>query len=166
MSEESIPTDHTTDGRTPEVGLNIFSDTLDADDPGALDPAAAQDPASPGADGLDQLSGSGPDEYPGAAENNPDNWSDDPLIAEDAAAAEGYRSEQYLEDQTDEARYETGEEQIPPDEPTIGEASADVDFGETPTGDEADGSDDEANFGGSPLGRFGAEEPDPEDLDG
>ncbi len=162
MSEENIPEE-----QVHEMGLNIFSDTSgmpDATGPGTADPAADDDPSTPGANGLDRLSGSGPDDYPGAAESNPERWRDDPLIEGGEAAPDGYRSEQYLEDQTDEARYESGEEQIPPDEPTIGEASEDVDFGETPTGDEADGSDDDANFGGSPLGQFGAEILDRDDL--
>ena len=44
--------------------------------------------------------------------------------------------------------------------PTLGEAAADVDFGEAPTGLEADASDDEENFGGSPLSEF-----EPDDLE-
>ncbi len=151
MSEENIP-----DEQVHELGLNIISDTSDMADaagPGTADPAADDDPSTPGANGLDPLNGRGPDDYPGAAENNPDRWRDDPLIQGDAASADYFNSEQYLQDQTAEARYESGEEQIPSEEPTIGEASADVDFGETPMGDEADGSDDDANFGGLGFGR-------------
>lgn len=64
-------------------------------------------------------------------------------------------SDQALRDETEEGRYEAGEEQVPPEVPTIGEAADDVDFGEEPVGEEADSSDDPANLGGSPLADFG-----------
>jgi hypothetical protein len=93
-----------------------------------------------------------PDSYPGAAENNPDRWQDDPLLQEEAVSGE---EEDFLSEQTlrDETRGRA-------DVPTIGEAAADVDFGEVPPGEEADASDDQANFGGSPLSQF-----DPDDLE-
>jgi hypothetical protein len=93
-----------------------------------------------------------PDSYPGAAENNPDRWQEDPLLQEEAVSGE---EEDFLSEQTlrDEAQGSA-------DIPTIGEASADVDFGEVPPGEEADASDDQANFGGSPLSQF-----DPDDLE-
>lgn len=93
-----------------------------------------------------------PDSYPGAAENNPDRWQEDPLLQEEAVSGE---EEDFLSEQTlrDEARGTA-------DLPTIGEAAADVDFGEVPSGEEADSSDDQANFGGSPLSQF-----DPDDLE-
>ena len=90
-----------------------------------------------------------PDSYPGAAENNPDRWQEDPLLQEEAVSGEeeDFLSEQSLRDETSGTT----------DVPTIGEAAADVDFGEVPTGEEADGSDDESNFGGSPLSEFDPE---------
>ena len=60
-------------------------------------------------------------------------------------------TEQELEDATAEQRFDDGDEQIPPEEPTIGEALADVDFDQDdddPYG--ADGSDDPLNRGGGP----------------
>ena len=110
---------------------------------------------------LDPVSGE-PDSYPGAAENNPDRWQEDPLLQDEAVSGEeeDFLSEQTLRDETARARYEAGDEQVPPDAPTLGEAAADVDSGEVPTGLEADGSDDEENFGGSPLSEF-----EPEDLE-
>lgn len=109
---------------------------------------------------LDPVKGE-PDNYPGAAENNPDHWQEDPLLqAEVSGEEEDFLSDQTLRDETAEARYESGDEQVPPDAPTLGEAVADVDFGEDPTGLEADASDDQENFGGSPLSEF-----DPDDLE-
>lgn len=57
-------------------------------------------------------------------------------------------SEQTLRDETNEARYRTGNEQIAPEEPTIGEAADDVDFGDALNDEGVDGSDDPANPGG------------------
>ncbi len=110
---------------------------------------------------LDPVSGE-PDNYPGAAENNPDRWQEDPLLQGEGVSGEeeDFLSDQTLRDETEEARYEAGDEQIPPEVPTLGEAAADVDFGEMPTGSEADGSDDPAHGGGSPLSEF-----DPDDLE-
>ncbi|KAD3456048.1 hypothetical protein GD627_15205 [Arthrobacter yangruifuii] len=98
--------------------------------------------------------------YPGAAEDNPDNWQDDPLIREEAPLNEpGELSDQVLRDETAEERFLTGDTQIPPEEPTIGEAANDVDFGDPAVGDDEDASDDPANRGGDPLADF-----NPEDL--
>jgi hypothetical protein len=110
---------------------------------------------------LDPVSGE-PDNYPGAAENNPDRWQEDPLLQDEAVSGEeeDFLSDQTLRDETAEARYEAGDEQVPPGTPTLGEAVADVDFGENPGGAEAEGSDDTENFGGSPLSEF-----DPDDLE-
>ncbi|MFF2347383.1 hypothetical protein [Pseudarthrobacter sp. NPDC058119] len=120
--------------------------------------------ASPGAASsleLDPVAGE-PDNYPGAAENNPDRWQEDPLLQDEARTGEeeDFLSEQALRDESAQARYRSGDEQVPPDAPTLGEAAADVDFGEVPTGLEADASDDEENFGGSPLSEF-----EPDDLE-
>lgn len=73
---------------------------------------------------------------------------------------EDFPADQVLRDETEEARYEAGDEQVPPEVPTIGEASADVDFGEDMDDNEADSTDDPLNPGGSPLRQF-----EPEDLD-
>ena len=105
-----------------------------------------------------------PDSYEGAAEVDPDHWQEDPLLQDEpgvtGAAAdengvavvgeEGVLSDQTLRAETAEARYEHGDEQYPPEEPMLGEAAADVDFGMMED-DEVDASDDPANRGGSPL---------------
>ncbi|MCC3283246.1 MULTISPECIES: hypothetical protein [Arthrobacter] len=100
--------------------------------------------------------------YPGAAEDNPDAWQDDPLVNEEPLAGQpGEMSDQTLRDETREERYEEGDSQVPPEEPTIGEAARDVDFGD-PTADPLDdGSDDPAHAGGDPLSSFN---PDDEAL--
>ncbi|THJ66674.1 hypothetical protein E8P82_06905 [Arthrobacter echini] len=74
---------------------------------------------------------------------------------------EGELTEQLLRADTAEARYEDGEEQIPPEEPRIGEAAADVDFGmmEDDEGYDGNGSDDPANRGGSSLSAMDDPEP-------
>ncbi|MHA7264288.1 hypothetical protein ACX80W_13910 [Arthrobacter sp. TMN-37] len=105
---------------------------------------------------LDPLTGGRADLYPNAAEDNPDRWQDDPLLQ-----GEGYDDEesnlltdQILRDETAEARWAHGDEQIPPDVPTLGEASDDVDFGIGEDDDEVDSSDDPSNRGGAPLSHF------------
>lgn len=127
-----------------------------------------------------------PEDYPEAAENNPDNWRQDPLIAgadvEGSAADDvrpsdtfgqagiapdpdlpneaGELSDQTLRDETAEERYREGDEQVTPEEPTIGEAAADVDFGDAADPNSAHGSDDPANWGGDPLADVGRDDPD------
>jgi hypothetical protein len=105
-----------------------------------------------------------PDSYEDAAELNPDRWQEDPLLQDEpgvnesgddengvtAIGEEGLLSDQTLRDETSEARYEHGDEQVPPGEPRLGEAAADVDFGMMED-DDVDASDDPANRGGSPL---------------
>jgi hypothetical protein len=143
MTEQNVPDD--------ELEVVEENDVLLDETPGAassleLDPVAGE-----------------PDNYPGAAENNPDRWQEDPLLQGEEGVSgeeEDFLSEQTLRDESARARYRSGDEQVPPDAPTLGEAAADVDFGENPTGLEADASDDEENFGGSPLSEF-----EPEDLD-
>lgn len=110
---------------------------------------------------LDPVSGE-PDNYPGAAENNPDRWQEDPLLQDEGISGEeeDFLSDQTLRDETVRARYRSGDEQVPPDAPTLGEAAADVDFGEAPAGLGADASDDEENFGGSPLSEFEPDDPE------
>ena len=142
MAEQNVPDD--------ELEIVAEDDVLLDESPGAassleLDPVAGE-----------------PDNYPGAAENNPDRWQEDPLLQDEARAdgEEDFPSDQALRDESAQARYRSGDEQVPPDAPTLGEAAADVDFGEVPTGLEADASDDEENFGGSPLSEF-----EPDDLE-
>lgn len=132
MSEENLPDE--------ELEVVQDDDVLLDETPGAASSLE-----------LDPVFGE-PDSYPGAAENNPDRWQDDPLLQEEAVSGEeeDFLSEQTLRDET----------QGRADVPTIGEAAADVDFGEVPPGEEADASDDQANFGGSPLSQF-----DPDDLE-
>lgn len=128
--------------------------TVVGEEPGAVDESIAPEALDPVKDGQ-------PDSYPTAAENNPDNWQQDPLLQDEPAAGVGLEeSDQSLRDETEEARFREGEEQVPPEEPTIGEAAADVDFGDPMSDEEVDASDDGANFGGSPLSQF-----EPEDLD-
>jgi hypothetical protein len=108
---------------------------------------------------LDPVSGE-PDNYPGAAENNPDRWQEDPLLQDEVSGEEeDFLSDQTLRDDMKATRDGAGDE-LPATTPTLGEAVADVDFGENPAGLEAEGSDDSENFGGSPLSEF-----DPEDLE-
>lgn len=110
---------------------------------------------------LDPVKGE-PDSYPGAAENNPDRWQEDPLLQDEAVSGEeeDFISDQTFRDETAQARNESGAPGDAPVTPTLGEAVADVDFGEDPTGDESEGSDDTENFGGSPLSEF-----EPDDLE-
>jgi hypothetical protein len=112
-----------------------------------------------------------PDAYADAAELNPDRWQEDPLLQDEpgvnesgddengvtAIGEEGVLSDQTLRDETAEARFEHGEEQIPPGEPMLGEAAADVDFGMMED-DDVDASDDPANRGGSPLNAMDQED--------
>ncbi|WP_258802302.1 hypothetical protein [Pseudarthrobacter sp. NS4] len=108
---------------------------------------------------LDPVSGE-PDSYPGAAENNPDRWQEDPLLQEEVSGEEeDFLSDQTLRDDMKATTDGAGGE-LPATTPTLGEAVADVDFGENPAGPEAEGSDDSENFGGSPLSEF-----DPDDLE-
>ncbi|MFP5315029.1 MAG: hypothetical protein ACLGHS_06575 [Actinomycetes bacterium] len=128
--------------------------TVVGEEPDAVDESIAPEALDPVKDGQ-------PDSYPTAAENNPDNWQQDPLLQDEPGAGAGLEeSDQSLRDETEEARFREGEEQVPPEEPTIGEAAADVDFGDPMSDEEVDASDDGANFGGSPLSQF-----EPEDLD-
>jgi hypothetical protein len=109
---------------------------------------------------LDPVTSGEPDSYPGAAENNPDRWQEDPLLqGEVSGEEEDFLSDQTLRDDMTATRDGAGGEP-PASTPTLGEAVADVDFGEDPTGREADASDDQENFGGSPLSEF-----DPNDLE-
>lgn len=134
------------------------------------EPDMPVDPLDP--ESLDPVLDGRPDSYSGAAENDPDHWQEDPLLQDEpgvnesvaeedgvpVVGEEGEQSDQQLRAETAEARYEDGEEQIPPEEPGVGEAAADVDFGMMED-DESDGSDDPANRGGSSLSAM--DEPDP-----
>ncbi|MEX5271739.1 hypothetical protein [Kocuria sabuli] len=102
-----------------------------------------------------------PDTYEGAAEVDPDNWREDPLIEGVEVDVQDERvdpahpvvpSEQELRDETAQARYEAGDEQIPPEEPGMGEALADLDVpGDPEFKDEIDSSNDSFHGGGDPL---------------
>ncbi|KQO01517.1 hypothetical protein ASF21_07740 [Arthrobacter sp. Leaf234] len=112
-----------------------------------------------------------PDAYQDAAELNPDRWQEDPLLQDEPGVTEsgadengvagvgeeGALSDQTLREGTAEARYEHGDEQYPPEEPMLGEAAADVDFGMMED-DDVDASDDPANRGGSPLNAMDQED--------
>ncbi|WP_422391232.1 hypothetical protein [Arthrobacter sp. N1] len=112
-----------------------------------------------------------PDAYQDAAELNPDRWQEDPLLQDEPGVTEssadengvagvgeeGALSDQTLREETAEARYEHGDEQYPPEEPLLGEAAADVDFGMMED-DDVDASDDPANRGGSPLNAMDQED--------
>lgn len=133
----------------PDEELNVVGE----------EPDAANQSIAPEA--LDPVQDGQPDDYPSAAENDPENWEQDPLLQDEPGVSAGLeKSDQSLRDETEEARFREGDEQVPPEEPTIGEAAADVDFGDPMSDEEVDASDDEANFGGSPLSQF-----EPEDLD-
>ncbi|NJC21289.1 hypothetical protein BJ994_000365 [Arthrobacter pigmenti] len=134
----------------PDEELNVVSE----------EPDAVNESIAPEA--LDPVQEGQPDSYPTAAETDPDHWDQDPLLQDEPGVqGEGLEeSDQSLRDETEEERFRDGEEQVPPEEPTIGEAAADVDFGDAMTDQEVDASDDDANFGGSPLSQF-----EPEDLD-
>ena len=140
-----------TEQNLPDEGLDIVQD-----DDVLLD----ETPGAASSLELDPVNGE-PDTYPGAAENNPDRWQEDPLIQDEAVSGEeeDFISEQTFRDESAQARSEV-EGQAASATPTLGEAVADVDFGEEPTGLEADASDDEENFGGSPLSEF-----EPDDLE-
>ncbi|MEX5236921.1 hypothetical protein [Kocuria arenosa] len=101
-----------------------------------------------------------PDAYEGAAEVDPEHWREDPLIEGDEGDEAGVQdervdpehpvvpSEQELRDETAEARYESGDEQVPPEEPRMGEAIADLDVPEDPAfEDEVDSSNDSFHGG-------------------
>lgn len=140
MTEQNLPDD--------ELEVVEENDVLLDETPGA---AASLE--------LDPVHGE-PDSYPGAAENNPDRWQEDPLLqGEVSGEEEDFLSDQTLRDDMKATRDGAGDE-LPAVTPTLGEAVADVDFGEDPTGSEADASDDRENFGGSPLSEF-----EPDDLD-
>lgn len=122
-----------------------------------------------------------PDAYADAAELNPDRWQEDPLLQNEPGVAgsdndgvetnesgdeengvsavgeEGVLSDETLREETAEARFEHGDEQLPPEVPMIGEAAADVDFGMMED-DDVDASDDPANRGGSPLNAMDQED--------
>ena len=133
----------------PDEELNVVGE----------EPEAANESIAPEA--LDPVQDGQPDGYPNAAENDPENWQQDPLLQDEPGVASDLEeSDQSLRDETEEVRFSEGDEQVPPEEPTIGEAAADVDFGDTMSEEEVDASDDGANFGGSPLSQF-----EPEDLD-
>ncbi len=147
----------------PDEELTVVGDEPDM----PVDPLEP-DPVEP--ESLDPVLDGRPDSYSGAAENDPDHWQEDPLLQDEpgvnGSAAEedgipvgeeGEQSDQQLREETAEARYEDGEEQVPPEEPRIGEAASDVDFGMMED-DESDGSDDPANRGGSSLSAM--DEPD------
>lgn len=140
-----------TEQNIPDEELNVVGEEdTPFDENGRTGPAEVLDPV-----------GGEPDSYPGAAEENPDRWQEDPLLqGEVSGEEEDFLSDQTLRDETAEARFEAGDEQTPPYEPTIGEAASDVDFGDPMAAEEVDASDDQANFGGSPLSQF-----EPEDLE-
>ncbi|MET4060376.1 hypothetical protein ABIB35_001921 [Arthrobacter sp. UYP6] len=153
MDEQSIPdpelgddpvladvADVVTPDEVSEIPLN---DLTDADDLSSVDEFL--DPEGLG--------------YPGAAEDNPERWQEDPLVNEEPLMGEpGTLSDQTLRDETAEERYEAGDSQIPPEVPTIGEAANDVDFDDPTAADEEDASDDPAHLGGDPLADFDPEE--------
>ncbi|MHA7156355.1 hypothetical protein [Arthrobacter sp. TMN-50] len=120
-----------TESNLPEEELSIAD---------GFDPAESEE--------LDPVTVGQPDNYPGAAEDNPDEWRNDPLLQDEPAAttpAEDPLSDQALRDELAGPAAS--------DVPTLGEAAADVDFGDPADESEIDASDDSANLGGSPLGQ-------------
>lgn len=140
-----------TEQNLPEDGLEVVQD-----DDVLLD----ETPGAASSLELDPVKGV-PDSYPGAAENNPDRWHEDPLLQDEVVSGEEEDSisDQTFRDQTAQARYESGDLQEGWATPTLAEAFAEADFGEDPTGDESGDSDTE-DFGGSPLSEF-----EPDDLE-
>lgn len=143
------------------LGNATEADVTDTDD---LDMQTQAEIDSRDAERLDPLEGGLSDDYPGAAETDPDNWRQDPLLQDEpgrvASDEPGVESDQTLRDETETERYLNGDEQVPPDEPTIGEAAGDVDFGDPMDDEDTDASNDSANFGGSPLSQFKEDELD------
>ncbi|MET1087347.1 MAG: hypothetical protein ABWY04_09550 [Arthrobacter sp.] len=139
MTEQNLPDD--------ELDVVEENDVLLDENPGAASSLE-----------LDPVTNGEPDSYPGAAEDNPDRWQEDPLLQDEVSGEE----EDFLGDQTfrDDMKATADGDELPSATPTLGEAVADVDFGEDPTGREADASDDQENFGGSPLSEF-----EPDDLE-
>ena len=156
MDEQSIPDpeldndpvldDDMSDVATPdEMAEMPLIDLTDADDLNAIDELADPEVLS----------------YPGAAEDNPDRWQEDPLVNEEPLAGDpGTLSDQTLRDETAEDRFAAGNSQIPPEVPTLGEAAGDVDFDDPTAADEEDGSDDPAHLGGAPLAGFNPGDPE------
>ncbi|WP_461169947.1 hypothetical protein [Arthrobacter sp. Z1-15] len=154
MDEQSIPdpelgsdpalADDIADVATPDEVADVpLEDLTDADDLSNVDELIDPEDLN----------------YPGAAEDNPDRWQEDPLVKEDPLLNEpGVLSDQTLRDETAEERFEDGQSQVPPEVPTIGEAASDVDFDDPVAADEEDGSDDPAHLGGDPLADFSPED--------
>ena len=148
MSEQSIP--------DPELGENpvLANDVADVATPDELSVVSEEDLLEEA-----ELTDAEDLSYPGAAEDNPENWRDDPLIKEEPLLDEpGVESDQTLRDETREERFLRGDTQIPPETPTIGEAADDVDFDDPTVADEDDASDDPLNRGGDSLAEFNAED--------
>ncbi|WP_284980001.1 hypothetical protein [Arthrobacter sp. fls2-241-R2A-200] len=99
-------------------------------------------------------------------QNLPDDELDvaqeDPLTSDEAVSGEeeDFLSDGKTREQAAQPLTRLGDERAKPDTPTLEEAAADIDFGEAPTGREADASDEEEEFGGSPLSEF-----EPDDLE-
>ena len=156
MSEQSIP--------DPELGDDpvLADDVAQVVTPDEVSVVSEEDLLT-----QDELTDAEDLSYPGAAEDNPDNWREDPLVNEEAPGETeeplldepGLLSDQTLRDDTADTRYLEGDTQIPPETPTIGQAADDVDFGDPAVGDEEDASDDPAHRGGDPLADF-----DPDNL--
>lgn len=159
LNDEPDLADGLADVATPdEVPDFPLRDRTDADDLSTIDEIL--DPADLPDD--DELVDPADLSYPGAAEDNPDRWREDPLINEDAPLTDpGTLSDQQLRDETAEERFDDGDSQVPPEVPTIGEAALDVDFDDPTSADEEDGSDDPAHLGGDPLADFDPEDREP-----
>lgn len=144
LGDDPVLADDVADVVTPDEVSEFSLDDLDGPDD-LNDQDEMLDPADLG--------------YSGAAENNPESWQDDPLVNEEPLMdTPGALSDQTLRDESAEDRYEDGSEQIPPEEPTIGEAASDIDFTDPTTEDDEDASDDSAHGGGEPLADFDAED--------
>ena len=141
-----------TEQNLPDDGLEVVRD-----DDVLLD----ETPGAASSFELDPVKGE-PDSYPGAAENNPDRWQEDPLLQDEAVSGEeeDFISDQAFREGSAQAGYAADEAQEGPVTPTLEEAVADVDFGGNPNGPGAEGSDDTESFGGSPLSEF-----EPDDLE-
>jgi hypothetical protein len=165
-NEPSIP-DENIDAVPPEV-VESDENTVESEEvqPDSYPNAAENDPSHWQRDPLvaegeaeDVTTDEGADYDAGTADGVTEFGATSDTSLDNAGEADE-QSDQTLRDETAEERYRTGDDQVPPAEPTIGEAAGDVDFGDAMEDEEVDASDDPANSGGRPLSRYNTEDPE------
>lgn len=166
-NEPDIP-DQSVDAVPPEV-VESEENTVESEEvqPDSYPQAAENEPSHWQQDPLiaegeqeDVTTDEGADYNAGTADNVTEFGATTDTSLDEAETEAGELSDQTLRDETAEERYRTGDDQVPPAEPTIGEATAEVDFGDAVEDEEVDSSDDPANAGGRPLSRYETEEPE------